>query len=121
MASITGLHLQYRLWIAEMNADINVLRIFDDYLSEITEKNPDLNEVSNYKNQFTGLRKEMDDLRHEMHLNKMNLAALAKNPDPSITDIEVTINHKEISARYTAFRKKFDETKTALQKFAESF
>ena len=38
MASIMTLHLEYRLWIAEMNADINVLRIFDDYLKELIRK-----------------------------------------------------------------------------------
>ena len=30
--TIMTLHLRYRLWIAEMNFDINVLRIFEDYI-----------------------------------------------------------------------------------------
>ncbi len=36
--SIMSLHLGYRLWIAEMNFDINVLRIFNDYLEELSSK-----------------------------------------------------------------------------------
>jgi hypothetical protein len=49
MASIMGLHLQYRLWIAELNADINALRIFDDYLAEIALKNNTDNVVNHIK------------------------------------------------------------------------
>ena len=33
-----SLHLKYRLWIAELNFDINVLRIFGDYLAELRTK-----------------------------------------------------------------------------------
>ena len=36
--SAMSLHLQYRLWIAELNFDINVLRIFGDYLTELRTK-----------------------------------------------------------------------------------
>jgi len=37
--SITGLHMRYRLWIAEMNYYINILRILEDYLLELAPKN----------------------------------------------------------------------------------
>ena len=73
MASIMGLHLQYRLWIAELNADINALRIFDDYLAEIALKNNTdnvVNHIKDYKEQFLSLRSKIDDLKHEMHINK---------------------------------------------------
>ena len=36
--SVMSLHLQYRLWIAELNFDINVLRIFGDYLARIEKQ-----------------------------------------------------------------------------------
>lgn len=38
MPSVNSLHLQYRLWIAELNEDINALRIFNDYLAEVSLK-----------------------------------------------------------------------------------
>ncbi len=45
--SISNLHLRYRLWIAEMNFDINVLRIFSDHLQEIVlqRKLPDTKDL----------------------------------------------------------------------------
>ena len=118
MASIMSLHLEYRLWIAEMNADINVLRIFDDYLKELAAKNNTGNTVKNtesYKEQFSALRKEIDELKHEMHLNKMKLAASAKMQNVPANDIEKAIQHKEMQAHYNAFRKKFDKTKKEFQ------
>ena len=122
MASIMNLHLAYRLWIAEMNADINVLRIFDDYLKELNVKNKKsavLKGIENYKAQFVNLRKEIDELRHEMHLNKMKLAASGKTQNEPIEDIEKEIHHKEIEARYNAFRKTFDKTKKEFQQFVD--
>ena len=122
MASIKKLHLQYRLWIAEMNADINVLRIFDDYLIEMAENkhsNGIEKKIKSYKEQFISLRKEMDELRHEMHLSKMELAAMAKTNNAPEKNIEQGIHHEEINKRYDAFRKKFDATKEAFQNFLE--
>lgn len=121
MASIMTIHLEYRLWIAELNADINVLRIFDDYLKEISaqKKSTQTTGINNYKKQFSELRKEIDELKHEMHLNKMKLAASAKTENV-INDIEKNIHHKEITARYNAFRKVFDATKKEFQQFEGS-
>jgi hypothetical protein len=120
MASTMGLHLQYRLWIAEMNADINVLRIFDDYLAEITSKNKSgdvLKRIKEYQAQFLNLRNNIDDLRHEMHMNKMNLAAMAKKPQSSLKSIRKTIKYRELKSRYRLFRKTFDKTKREFQRF----
>jgi seryl-tRNA synthetase len=118
-----NLHLEYRLWIADMNADINVLRIFDDYLKELMQKkNSDsiLKGIESYKKQFSDLRKEIDELRHEMHLNKMNLAASGKTQNESAENIEEAIHHQEVKERYNAFRKTFDKTKKEFQQFVGS-
>lgn len=120
MASVTSFHLQYRLWIAELNSDINILRIFDDYLADISTSNKTedaLKYIKNYKQQFSVLRKSIDELRHDMHINKMELAAIAKKPGISIKFIEKNIKHKEVKERYILFRKTFDRTKRDFQKF----
>ncbi|MEP6683795.1 MAG: hypothetical protein ABJA35_11065 [Parafilimonas sp.] len=120
MASVTSFHLQYRLWIAELNSDINILRIFDDYLADISTSNKTedaLKYIKNYKQQFSVLRKSIDELRHDMHINKMELAAIAKKPGISIKIIEKNIKHKEVKERYRLFRKTFDRTKKDFQKF----
>jgi hypothetical protein len=120
VATVSGLHLQYRLWIADMNADITVLRILNDYLVEKSVKNKDadiVQRINYFKDAFLKLRKEMDDLRHEMHLNKMKLASLGKDHNQSIRDIENAIDHKTLKERYEAFRNSFNDTKKEYQDF----
>ena len=120
MASIMGLHLQYRLWIAELNADINALRIFDDYLADIALKNNTdnvINHIKDYNEQFLSLRSKIDDLKHEMHINKMALAAVAKKANPSLRNIQRDLKHAELRKLYKLFRKTFDRTKRSFQKF----
>jgi hypothetical protein len=122
MASIMRLHLQYRLWIAEMNADINVLRIFDDYVMLLEEKQNDadtMQQINNYKERFLDLRNELDKLRHEMHLTKMKLAALSKNSDEPADDLEKDVRHKECKERYKSFRKKFSEIKKEFKHYCD--
>lgn len=77
--AIMTLHLRYRLWIAEMNFDINVLRIFEDYIKELSNINeqPKVKTgIADFKKKFGDIRKEIDELRHEMHLHKMKLASI---------------------------------------------
>jgi len=83
--SVMSRHLQYRLWIAELNFDINVLRIFGDYLMEMRSKRKEaeVKTKSDYfEKEFTGLRTEIDELRHEMHIAKMKLGAVARDDKP---------------------------------------
>ena len=117
-SSIMGLHLHYRLWISELNQDITVLRIFDDYLEEITNKKMDTavkSTVDNFKHQFVEFRKEIDELRHLMHLNKMKLAAESKE-GAKISDEEAA-DHAKLESRYVVFRKSFDKSKAEFISF----
>ena len=112
--SLMALHFRYRLWIAEMNSDINVLRIFDDYIAELTSKNsvPDVKTgIRDFKNEFVGLRSEIDELKHEMHLCKMSLAADARILDKTKKKLALTGSHATLKRRYTAYRKKFNTVK----------
>ncbi|HEY6503809.1 MAG TPA: hypothetical protein VIZ28_07545 [Chitinophagaceae bacterium] len=113
-SSIMGLHLRLRLWIAEMNSDINVLRIFSDYLAELdTKKN--IAEVKKgidyFKQQFILLRGEIDELRHEMQLNKMNLTQAARENKFPTNKISSSKNQPVLQKRYTAFKKAFNKVK----------
>lgn len=103
-----------------MNADINVLRIFDDYLAELSTTNGTekvKEHIHNFKTKFINVRKEMDDLRHEMHLNKMRLGAIAKDSKGLDENIEKEINHENINKRYNSYRKDFDAMRKEFQAF----
>ncbi|MFT4154173.1 hypothetical protein [Parafilimonas sp.] len=119
MASVMHLHLKYRLWIAEMNADINVLRIFNDYAHWLKtySSNKDVEErLRLYEQHFSELRKDLDVLRHEMHITKMKLAALSKKEDISLQEVKDDIKHQACKERYEAFREKFAAIKKEFKK-----
>ena len=110
--SLLRLHLRYRLWIAEMNEDITVLRIFDDHLGELQSiETAEVEKmINNFKKQFADFRTEIDELKHEMHLQKMSLAAVARegNGNDKETSPE---EHAALENRYLDFRAKFDTAK----------
>jgi hypothetical protein len=112
--SIMGLHLRYRLWIAEMNSDISVLRIFSDYLIELeSNKNrPDvIAKMDHFKQDFITFRKTIDELRHEMQLIKMKLAAATRDYEPVNGKASLTYDHNALKNRYSAFRSTFNKVK----------
>ena len=121
--SIMGLHLRYRLWIAELNSDITVLRIFTDYLDELKIKKTETETKSlaeGFKKRFTDCRKEIDDLRHQMHLLKMKLAADSREKKQVSSKNLQTDNHPSLKKNYQAFRKSFDLLKKEFIKFEET-
>lgn len=112
--STMSLHLRYRLWIAEMNSDINVLRIFADYLIELESKKntPDvIAGIDHFKQEFITFRKTIDELRHEMQLIKMKLAAVARDYELVNIKTSTTYDHNALKNRYTAFRNIFNKEK----------
>ena len=114
------LHLQYRLWIADMNADITVLRIFDDYFAELSSRKPDTQTqktLEGFKQKFSSSRKEIDELKHEMHLEKMKLAANLRTAASEKVPATTSNNHPGLEKRYIAFRKNFDKLKKDLVDF----
>jgi hypothetical protein len=119
-SSVMGLHLYYRLWISELNQDITVLRILDDYLYEIKNKKvePEVQKaVDNFKKQFVDFRIEIDELRHLMHLNKMKLAAESREGGKMSREEWESENHAGLESRYLAFRNSFDKMKNEFISF----
>jgi hypothetical protein len=107
-------HLQYRLWIAEMNADIIVLRIFDDHLAQLSavKTNAETRRtLEDFSRAFSDARREIDELKHEMHLLKMKLAANIRLSEIEQQNAASSNNHPGVDKRYKAFRKKFDKLK----------
>ena len=113
--TLLGYHLRYRLWIADLNADIAVLRIAEDHIIELQAQADATASaaISKFKEQFAGFREEIDQLKHEMHLSKMNLAAQAKTDNHKVSSED----HAELEERYHLFKGKFDAAKQALVEF----
>jgi len=120
--SIMKLHLQYRLLISEMNADINVLRILEDYIKEIFSTKTELETVKNvayFKNNFTAFRKDIDELRETMHLKKMLLLVLSKEKKKLDYKTFKLDQHNEVLQKFKVYRKKFDKMQKEFIRFVE--
>jgi hypothetical protein len=108
--SAMSLHLKYRLLIAELNFDINVLRIFGDYLMELRTKRKEAEVKSKsdyFEKEFLTLRTEIDEIRHEMQLGKMKLGAYARETKPFDFKIFNKENHTPLKKRLSAFKTYF--------------
>jgi len=120
--SVMGLHLRYRLWIAEMNADITILRIFDDYLHELETKRtePEVKRgIEEFEKEFISLRAEIDELRHQMHIHKMSLAAYARENKPFDQAAYKSGTHAPLKARYLSYNKNFKRIQKEFGQFEE--
>jgi hypothetical protein len=112
--TILANHLRYRLWIAELNFYINILRIFDDSIEMRTSNKQTAairKKIDYFKKVIIDIRKEIDDLRHEMHLIKMKLAAHAREEKPTLDTSLQASTDQLIIKRFTSMQKNFDKLK----------
>ena len=118
--SAMSLHLKYRLWIAELNFDINVLRIFGDYLSELRTRRKEAEVKSKtdyFEKTFQGLRTEIDELRHEMHIGKMKLGAYGRDGKPFDYKVFNAENQIQLKKRLSAYKSEFKKINGEFEEF----
>ncbi|HEY2647591.1 MAG TPA: hypothetical protein VGI38_00280 [Puia sp.] len=118
--SLMSLHLKYRLVIAELNFDINVLRIFGDYLTELRtkRKEPEVRAKSDhFEKEFYALRTEIDDIRHEMQLVKMKLGAFSRETQPFDFKIFNKESHSPLRKRLLAYKNRFKKINKEFEEF----
>jgi len=118
--SAMSLHLKYRLWIAELNFDINVLRIFGDYLTELRSrhKEPEVKAKSDYfEKTFQGLRNEIDELRHELHIGKMKLGAFGRDGKPFDYKVFNSENQLPMKKRFSGYKSDFKKINIEFEEF----
>lgn len=118
-----GLHLMYRLWIAELNHDINLLRIFDDYLLEAKTKSVEAGiteKIDAFKKSFADLRTEIDELRHSMHLVKMKLASEARQQEVFPELSQDPEEHPVIQKKYQTFLLSFEKMNSDVRAFIDA-
>ncbi len=121
---VKSLRLEYRLWIAELNYVISLIRIFKDRLTEIAvddysvEQN---NQFLEFKRKIAYCRTEIDGLSHRMQIEKMNLAHPTDENNQPKSKIQIPENYSEIRNDFYNFRVFFNELKSELLKIEKSF
>jgi septal ring factor EnvC (AmiA/AmiB activator) len=94
-----------------------MLRIYHDYLRELVEQKdaPAIAaEVQRYEEMFPQVRKEIDDLRNDLHLLKMKFASFAREDKPFDSDLYKSTTHGTVQKKLLAFRKTFDKLRKEL-------
>jgi hypothetical protein len=118
--SAKSLHLKYRLLIAELNFDINVLRIFGDYLTELRTRGKELeikSKTDYFEKSFQGLRNEIDEIRHELHIGKMKLGAFGRDGKPFDYKQFNTENQVPLKKRLAVYRSSFKKVNQEFEEF----
>ena len=98
-----SLYLRYRLWVAEMNFDINVLRIFNDYLNEITTKKdePEVKTgIDYFGNSLLVWGQQSMNWGNGMHLLKMKLVAYSRESKQVDAKTYEAGKHKDLKKCY---------------------
>lgn len=118
--SMISLHLRYRIWIAELNLDINLIRIYKDYLNDLASAGNDNSagaSVSKFEQGLENCRTEIDELKNDLHLLKMKLAGYTRKQKVFDNETYKADDHAGMKQRYTGFRKKFESLKNELSVF----
>jgi TolA-binding protein len=118
--SAMSLYLRYRLWIAELNFEISILRIFGDYLSERRTQRKETevkSKIDYFEKQFSKLRSEIDELRHELQLSKMKLGVFAHETKPFDLKSFNKESQSPIKKRLAAYRTDFKKIKNEFEDF----
>src|SRR5689334_23915963 len=100
------LHLEYQSWIAELNFDIELIRIFEVHLEHIASQTSSkrvLAKVEQFPNQFIRQREVIDELRHDLNISERQLAAFVRDMAPIGYENERLDNHSEIRDRFLTF------------------
>ena len=115
--SCKSLHLEYRLWIAELNYSITLIRIFHDRLEELQKDMPDnavLSAIPGLSAKLSDSRAVIDELTHRMQIEKMNLARISRESRVINVRIPLPDNYSANRNDFYSFRTSFETLKAEL-------
>jgi len=114
------LHVEYKLWIAELNFDTELIKIFETHLgfivSHLTSKEP-MPRIEQFQNQFIRQREVIDELKHDLNTSEKQLVAFVREMEPVGFENERLDNHPDLRERFLIFRDLFEQLKTRFRYF----
>jgi hypothetical protein len=118
--SIRSLHLEYQLWTRELVFYKEEIKIFEDHLEAILQRNNKNGvpaQVEHFQNQFILQKEVIDYLKHDLIVSEIQLADFAQGlSDEGIDSIKMD-NHGKLRERVATFRKIFKEIKGEFRRF----
>ena len=114
------LHIEYQFWIAELNFDVELIKIFESHLAFIASGNTAkklMPGIEQFQNQFIRQREVIDELKHDLNVSEKQLAAFVREMSPIGFDNERLDNHSGLRARFLTFHDLFDDLKGRFRHF----
>jgi hypothetical protein len=114
------LHLEYQIWITELNFDIQLLKVFEDHLAHLASRNRSksmMPRIEQFQNQFIRQREVIDELKHDLNVSEKQLAAFLRDMAPIGYENERLDNHPELRERFFTFRSLFEDLKIRFRYF----
>jgi hypothetical protein len=118
--SIRSLHLEYQLWTRELVFYKEEIKIFEDHLATLLEKNTRYDvpaQIEHFQNQFILQKEVIDFLKHDLHVSERQLAKFVYDMSgDGIEGIKMD-NHGKLRERMMTFRKIYREIKNDFRRF----
>ena len=114
------LHVEYQFWIAELNFDVELIKIFESHLAFIAAGSTAkkfMPRIEQFQNQFIRQREVVDELKHDLNVSEKQLAAFVRDMSPIGFENERLDNHSELRERFLTFRDLFDDLKARFRNF----
>ena len=118
--SISALHLEYRLWINELNFYKQEIEIFEHHLEQLISNSSDKElqvHVEQFQNQFICQKEVIDVLKHDLHVSEKQLATFVRDLSGLGLESIRMDNHVNLRDRVRTFRKLFTELKNNYRQF----
>jgi hypothetical protein len=118
--TIPKLHLEYRLWMNELNYCKQEITIFENHLEELVRKNTDMvarAQVEHFQNQFIRQKEVIDELKHKLNVSEKQLAGFVKELSGMGLESIKMDNHLNLRDDMKMFRQIYNELKDEFRRF----
>ncbi len=118
--SIPSLHLEYRLWINELNFYKQEIEIFEQHLQRLIIGHSQVDvraQVEQFQNQFICQKEVIDILKHDLHVSEKQLAAFVRELSGLGLESIRMDNHVNLRDRVRTFKRLFSELKNNYRQF----
>jgi len=118
--SIRSLHLEYQLWVRELVFYKEEIKIFEDHLEALNNKNTKnavRAQVEHFQNQFVLQKEVIDILKHNLNISEKQLASFVYDMSGMGLESIKMDNHPKLREDMITFRKLYKELKQDFRRF----
>ncbi len=118
--SIRSLHLEYQLWVRELVFYKEEIKIFEDHLEAVNNKNTKKTvraQVEHFQNQFVLQKEVIDILKHNLNTSEKQLASFVYDMSGMGLESIKMDNHPKLREDMITFRKLYKELKQDFRRF----